>query len=252
MTHELKLAQVPQILDLMEQKKLLTTEKSQQVKTALKDAPKGAFAGEIAVQKGFVTSEELQTVLIDQTVMKAEAAANDIAAIANTGEAGKAPAWLKANWGNNGVNKASENPSIADGVSAAANVAQNIVMLANAKPELAAELKPAVEAASNLAKGIAGKGPLNEEQAAEWSKMVQAGVKQAIEKSGVAPMDGKGQPIQLEDFIRERSKETDAAVEKRLEVNKQAQAAGFAAGLADGIEAAVKERAAPSKKGFGR
>lgn len=89
---------------------------------------------QIEQQAGAVTDNALD----QQALLKVEAARDDLNTIAVNG-AQPAPAWLKANWGNNGVNPPVANPSTVDGTSAIANVAQNIVMLVNAKPELATD-----------------------------------------------------------------------------------------------------------------
>jgi hypothetical protein len=223
----MQLAEIPQILELLEQKQVITPEQKTDVLKELDKAKKErtkAFAGEIGIRLGFYDKPTLDKHLIEQTTLKAEAAVADIQEIGQSGKQ-SVPTWLKANWGNNGVNPAPEEPTIADGVSAAANVGQNIVMIVNDKPEVASSLTSevsavsAVSALANLARGIAD-GSSNRVPLAtkshEWIETAKDGLRQVIEKTGYKPTDRNGTEINLEDFISERFKEVEKGVELSL------------------------------------
>jgi hypothetical protein len=100
---------------------------------------------------------------------------------------------LVANWGNNGVNPATANPTIADGVAAAANIARGIV------------------------NGSSAVVPLDK-KAGEWMKELQVGLTSIVKASGYIPLDRQKEPkpINLEDFISERTKEIQNAISLSL------------------------------------
>lgn len=217
----MKLAEIPQILGLLQEKEIITEDQKNGVLAGLdkaKEQGKTAFAGEMGIGLGFYDQNTLNETLKEQTVRKAEAAVEDIQEISKSGKQ-EAPVWLKANWGNNGVNPAPQEPTIADGVSAAANIAQNITMIANEKPEIAKELIQAVSASANLARGIAdgstSRVPLDK-KSQEWIKESKQGLIDAIEKSGHKPTDRNGEAIKIEKFISERFKEVEKGVELSL------------------------------------
>ena len=205
-----ELANVPQILSMLHDKTgaLLSEGAKSQIDAFSKE--KRIFAGEAAVQSGLVSPAELEASLLKQSAMKAEAAGKDIATITEKGTQDKPP-FLKANWGNNGVNKPVANPTLIDASQSAANFAQNIVMLANDKPELAKELQPAVASAVALAKNLADPvkaGKLSNEERTRLTEEAVTGLKTAVEKSGVKLMAGSTE-IQLDDFIKARTQEID-------------------------------------------
>jgi len=139
---QLELAKVPQILAILEQKTIITPEQKRAILDVLdnaKSSGKTAFAGEVGVELGFYDKATLDQCLTEQAALKAEAAVKDIQTISMHGKQ-SAPTWLQANWGNNGVNPSSPQATLAEGASAAANMAQNMVMIANQHPEIAAEL----------------------------------------------------------------------------------------------------------------
>lgn len=206
----LELANVPQILSMLHDKTgaLLSKEQKSKIDALAKEMR--IFAGEAAVQSGVVTQAELESMLLKQSAMKAEAAGKDIAIIAEKGTQDKPP-FLKANWGNNGVNKPLANPTLIDASQSAANFAQNIVMLANDNPNLAKELQPAVASAVTLAQNLADPvkaGKLSNEERKRLTEEAVTGLKTAVEKSGVKLMAGSTE-IQLDDFIKARTQEID-------------------------------------------
>ena len=228
----LNLENVPQILDQLVASHLITAEQKTQVIDAIKANEKG-FAGEIAVKKGFLSQSALDAALVDQSALKADAATKDLQLIADAGVTQPVKPFLKANWGNNGVNPASQNPTPVDGASAAANIAQNIVMLANEHPALAKneKIKEAVAAGAALAKGIAGKAPLDHASLKALQDKLIGGLSEAVTASGATLKDKGGQEIKIDDFIRERSKEISAgggaAIKRSLEAGVQEISGGF-------------------------
>lgn len=226
----MELSKVPQILDILgvnkeEQKAILDFAKEKKI-----------FAGEAAIQKGFATKEKLDDALGKQAILKAEAAAADLTKGGIIGKQ-EAPKWLKANWGNNGVNPPIKEPTVVDGASATANIAQNIAMLVNDKPEIvkdpktdedkksAAAVTAAVAAASALTKGIAGKAKLDSEQAKIWMAQAKEGLELAVKKSGITPKDQKGKEINLDEYIKVRFTEIEAGVETRLKAQEAGKTA---------------------------
>ena len=214
----LALAQIPQILDILVADKQLTPEQQAHVLDQLKQGRKG-FAAEIAVADGFVTQQQAETALGRQAMMKAEAAVTDIQNIKDHGALGH-PAFLKANWGNNGVNPAATHPTRTDGVSAAANAAQNLVMLANANPALAPVLFDGVIAAASLANGIAlgnsAVTPIAKMHHA-WLATMDEALRTGAKTAPQAMTDANGKPIDIQQFIAARNAEITAAVQQTLQ-----------------------------------
>jgi hypothetical protein len=167
-----------------------------------------------------VTQEDLDQALLVQAAARSRAAVTDMRLIAERGaqDTSKTP-WVTDNWGNNGVNAAKDDPTPVDGASAVANMAQNMVVLANANPakakQTAKKLQPAVEAAEQLTSFIAGDGQvaLSADEARRLYTVVMRGLETAVKDTGVTPKDKKGQAIKLEDFIRNRGKEIEAGIE---------------------------------------
>lgn len=211
------LSQVPQILDVLAQEGHLSAEQQQVVLTKITQGEKG-FAGEIALREGFVTRPVLDGALASQAVAKTERALLDMQRIGQEGTLPH-PAWLKANWGNNGANPAPAQPSAVDGAAAAANIAQNLVMAANANPQALPELVPGIVAAANLARGIAqgdsAAVPLQKLHPG-WKQAVEQALRTAVVKGYSQPADAQGKPVDIEQFIAERGKEIDAGVVQSL------------------------------------
>jgi hypothetical protein len=224
------LEHIPQILPFLLQEGVISKESKEEVEDhlrALKNQGVNAFTGDLAVSIGVknektgnpLSQSDLLHYLGEQVTRKAEAAVDDIQTIAESGKQ-PAPPWLKANWGNNGVNHASDNSTIVDGVAAAANIAQNLVMLANEKPELAKELKSSVSAAANLARGIMDgdsfRVPLAT-KGSEWVKEVEQSLREGVQKSDTELSDNwGGQIINLDEFISERFKEIQRGIQLSL------------------------------------
>jgi hypothetical protein len=182
-----------------------------------------------------ISPEEVDKSLSEQVTQKAEAAVLDLQRLAKTGAPEEEPIyWLKANWGNSGINMAAENPTRAEGVAAAANIAQNMVMLVvqlsktdvDAARELATKLKPAVSAAANLARGILdGDSTVTPlvKKGDEWSATMIKGLERAVEATKAEPLidNWAGNETPLQKFIEERSKEVEAG--KALAVTASTQ-----------------------------
>lgn len=213
----LELTNVPQILDILVADGDLTREQQAKVLGDIKGGRKG-FAAQMAVEDGLITPAQADTALGQQAMLKAAAAAQDIQNIKDYGTLPAAP-FLKANWGNNGVNPAAAAPTRTDGVSAAANAAQNLVMIANANPALAPQLFNGVIAAASLANGIAlgdsAVTPLAKMSAA-WQQTMNDALSAAAAASPQAMVDANGKPINVQDFIAARGAEISAAVAETL------------------------------------
>lgn len=211
------LSQVPQILDLLAQEGKVTPEQQQAVLTKIKQGEKG-FAGEIALREGFITRPALDEALASQAIAKTKMALLDMQRIGQEGTLTH-PAWLKPNWGNNGVNPAATPPTMVDGVSSAANIAQNLVMAANASPQALPELVPGIVAASNLARGIvqgdSATVPLQKLHG-EWRQAMEQALRISVAKGYSQPADAQGKPVDIEQFIAARGKEIDAGVTQSL------------------------------------
>lgn len=211
------LSQVPQILDLLVEEGKVTAEQQQAVLTRIAQGERG-FAGEIALREGFIARPVLDEALVSQAVAKTRMALLDMQRIGQEGTLPH-PVWLKPNWGNNGVNPASTPPTMVDAVSSAANIAQNLVMAANASPQALPELVPGIIAASNLARGIAqGDSPTVPLQKlhAEWRQAMEQVLRRSVAKGYSLPADTQGKPVDIEQFIAERGKEIDAGVTQSL------------------------------------
>ena len=215
----LAIAQIPQILDILVEQKHLTPEQQTQVLTEIKNGRAG-FAGEIAVANGFVKPEQVEHAVLTQSLRKAEAAITDIQGLSQNHGNYTAPAWLKANWGNNGVNPAAAHPTRADGVSAAANAAQNLVMnIYGHDRENVPALRNGVLAAANLARGIAhgnsAQVPLAK-MADAWRATMNAALLEAAAKDPEMLKDANGQPVDIHAYIAARDAEIGAAVQQAL------------------------------------
>lgn len=124
------------------------------------------------------------------------------------------------------MNQARENPTVIDAASAVANMAQNMVMLANQKPEMAKQLETYVKTAVRLAEDISTNAPMEPKVAKAMLERVAVGLRTAVKESGITPADQNGNPIKLEEFIKERTKEVKAGIEARAmdqKVNKEPQ-----------------------------
>ena len=219
----MELSNIPQILDLLVQNEVITDDQQSVVLKDLEDAKnqgKRLFAGEAVVQRGFCTQEILDEYLIKQTALKSQAAVSDIKNIADNGKQ-EHPPFLKANWGNNGVNPAQKSPTIAAGVSAAANIAQNIVLLANEKPEIAKDLIKSIEASARLADALLeGKcSTIDKDKLKDLIDDVESGLRLAVNRTDHVAKDINGTPISLKDFIDQRLTEVTEAF--ALSINKE-------------------------------
>ena len=208
----LALANTPQILDILVAGYHITPAQQATVLSAIKGGRQG-FAGDIAVSDGMVKAEVRDTAILQQGVEKAEAAVVDLRRIKTSGPA-PIPAWLKPNWGNNGVNPPANPPTVAAGISAAANIAQNLVLMANANPQLTTVVEDGVLAAANLARGMAygdsAQVPLAK-MAGNWRQIMETALQMA-ERNGFQPMDANNKPIAMKDFIAARDSEINATI----------------------------------------
>lgn len=209
----LELANVPMILDMMVTRGELTASQKNQVMDEIKQGRSG-FAADIAVADGFATREQAQNALAEQAMLKTQAAVQDIQNIKDHGTLA-APSFLKTNWGNNGVNPASTAPSKIDGISAAANIAQNLTVIANQNPALAPALFNGIISAASLANGIAnGDSPITPvgKLSSQWKASMTEALQIAAQASPQSVVDSNGKPIDLNAFITARNAEIDAGV----------------------------------------
>jgi len=212
------LERVPAILQQLR----LTPEQIAQI-NAIRDSERGnrRFVGQIAVDERIVTQEQLNAALLAQVVNKGVAAERDLQTIAHNGAQGHAR-WLEANWGNRGVNRATDQPSVtAAGTASIANTAQNIVMLVNDNnPQLAGnqDVQAGVRAAARLTRFIAGTSDegLSAEQARELRNAAMAGLRRGARGVELRDTQNPPQPINLDDFIRERQTEIDRGINERI------------------------------------
>jgi hypothetical protein len=186
----MQLQQIPKLIDLLEQRKVITPE---QKATLLQDVDRGdagRFAGEYGLDRGYYSRETLDAALNEQASRRAEAAVKDLQHLFAHGKS-ELPYYLQPQWGNNGVSRLSGEATLADGMSAAANMAQNIVLLLN-QPEVGQLTQSdqklvadAVSAAANLVRGmkdgpsarvpVTGKGE-------SWLENVVSGLKFVVQK----------------------------------------------------------------------
>lgn len=209
------------------------------------------FPGEVAVSLGAIDQGTFDEYLVEHSLAKAQAAMNDIATLAKEKTPIETPAWLKANWGTNGVTKAKDmdqNPSD-DTIkaAAAANIAQNIFVTLNQHPDLLGEkmqrtftkladefdalistadnptrkpepfFKRVVSNLFSLVRGVLGGDsqavPLKK-HAEEWKKSAEVALKAIARKVEIT--DDNGTKIDMKDYIGERFKEIDRGVNLSL------------------------------------
>lgn len=240
----LKLEMVKELLGQLVDKGFLSDEQQKRVLDLRKD-PKyeGKFVGQIAVSEGMVTDAQINVALLAQVVAKGNAVEDDLHTIA-TGGAQKHAKFLEANWGNKGVNKATDKPSVTvAATSAIANTAQNIVMWVNDHhPGLAGEKEVAdgVKAAARLTRFIAGASDerLTEKEAGELRKQAMAALRRVTGKDELLDksFNPKEKPADVtmeeyksqhtvppEDYIREREIEINRGIAERLRSQQQSQ-----------------------------
>jgi hypothetical protein len=175
------------------------------------------FAGRAAVDFNYTSQDALNEMLSQQSASKVQAAVQDIAVIAERG-AQLVPDGLCANWGNNGVNPPDvQSPAIVAAVSAAANAAQNMVMVANTMPVLASALKPSVEAAQNMVTGLLSSAPVVRERAQLQQELIENGLRMIAKECPAAL------PVNVEDYISARSGEMRMGVNRRLQEQESAR-----------------------------
>lgn len=232
---EPKLPKVPQVGGLLG----LNPE---QVK-AVNDNPAKKFFGDKAVEMGLVSREKLNDALLGQSSHMSDAALQDIDTITKGGKSLSYPPFLqKPQFGNNGINIV-ENPTRVDAASASANLARTMTVIANNKPELAHDLQPFVDEADKLTKTI-----VSGEAASAFSlTMVGRGLRIAIEKSGITPADRNGNPVDLEAFIKEATKQIETGSAQSLQPQQQQQGAAPMPPSPDGASATPPAAPAPAQ-----
>lgn len=219
----LALATIPQILDLLVSKGDISAKQQQKLIADIKSGRTG-FVGEFAVADGYTTKEKLDAALAEQAVLKTQAAIADIQAIETYGTIPTPPS-LTSNWGNNGLNPTAASPTPTDGMSAAANIAQNLVMLANTNPDKQTlpVIRDGIIAAANLVRGIeqgnSAVVPLAK-MGETWRENLNNALILAVQANPhgqQAPHDAHGKPIDIYDYIAARNAEMTSAIQQTLE-----------------------------------
>lgn len=231
---EPKLPKVPQVGGLLGLNQ-------EQIK-AVNDNPEKKFFGDKAVEMGLASPEQLNTALLNQSSHMSAAARQDIDTIATTGKALSYPPFLQnPQFGNNGVNVI-ENPTRVDAASASANLARTMTVIANKRPDLAADLKPFVESLDNLTKKIAG----GEQASLPSILMATEKLKDTVEKSGITPADRNGNPVDLKTFIKETSRQIETGSAQPLQQQQQQQGPAPTPPSQDGTGAPTPPAPAPT------
>lgn len=227
----LELQKTKPILQMLVDKGQMKPEQQQWVLDGIKNgAVKGEHSGQVAVAAGAVTNEQLEAALHEQAIQKGQAAAKDIKTISERGTQ-DVPGWLKVNLGNNGVvTPAANPPKDHDGAAAAANIAQNIVIMANKAPQMAAELQTAVESAGALAVYLATPPekrtqPVELEVLHQWQMEANEGLhkiakhfeqSESLRNAVLHDNTPEAQPApklaQVDAYLMERNKEMNAAI----------------------------------------
>ncbi len=228
-----QLASVPMLLAMLVEQGVISSASQEKVVNALRvkpEAGKARFAGDLLVEMGIlnektgepVTSAIVKDCLRQQSMKKIDAALKDMQQIV-AGEKLEVPAWLKPNWGNNGLNAPASDITKEDGLSAAANMAQNLVLLVNRQPAVAKDAQTIVLALANLARGIEqGDSPRVPvlKKGEEWlseAKKFEA----LVTKTGAALSDNAGNAVDVKQFAQARFKEVTSALELTLGSQKQ-------------------------------
>lgn len=181
------------------------------------------FVGEIAVSKGFITLPKMVETLASQSTWKVEDALEDIKNIVQTGQRLGAPVTVRPHWGNNGVNPAPAQPVRIDGLSATANIAENLAILANTNPSpaLLPTIQEGIIAAAYLSRGIeqgdSAVVPLAK-LSENWRTTMNNALKIAAQANPQTLTDSKGTPINIDQFIAARNAEITAAIQQSLAI----------------------------------
>ncbi len=209
----LELAKTKRILEILVDKGVMKPEQQQWVVDGIKNgAVNGKHSGEFAVGAGLITVEVLHETLREQATQKALAAAKDIKTIVTSGTQ-EIPSWLKVNIGNGFVTTpAAVKATPIEGAAAAANIAQNIVVMANHAPKMAKELTKSVEAASALATYLAGGGDKLMEIPTEVLQQWQADASDGLRKITQHIEKNTPSSTQVESYLAEREKEISSAL----------------------------------------
>lgn len=211
------LSDVPQLITLLKEKGVLSEASVSRLLQALKQEStqeKPRFAGELAVDlqlqneqtKKPLTHVEVKQALKEQSLRKIEACVNDMQAIIK-GEHLGVPAWLTPQWGNGGVNQLTQTATIEDGISAAAVMAQNLMLLANASPAIASQAQPLVITLANIARGLANgdsaRVPINT-YGDSWIEQVSKEFQPLVEAANMPLKDNAGNAVDLDAYTQAR------------------------------------------------
>ncbi|MDX2074328.1 MAG: hypothetical protein SFX19_08215 [Alphaproteobacteria bacterium] len=164
-----------------------------------------------AVELGLIAASEVPFQLKNQSLERAAAAVEDIRTIIKSGMQ-EQPNWLDVHFSNSRSHQEGKETTTTDGAVAVANIAQNIVLLANHHPEWAEELEEAVIDAYTLVRGLGdlqSASNLSKEKRKQlWERVVQA-LRLIVEKSGEVLLDTHGGIVDIEEFLRQRSADVE-------------------------------------------
>ncbi len=230
------------------------------VETPKQEGERTPFAGQVAVQLGVIDQAMLDIELGNQSWLKVSAALQDIQTLMQRNPAAlkagekplNTPDLLQANWGLSGVTKAIPDPEnqtpqtiYAASASAAANIAQNIMVTLNNQPELLGKpmqqalnkmadsydalattannptrkpegfIKRVITDLVNFIKGITnGDSPLTpiQKKAEDWIASTKLAL-EALQEAGAEMKHSDGTTVDLKEYMNERFTEIRRGVE---------------------------------------
>lgn len=178
----------------------------------------GVSSATAAVQLGLVASSEVPFQLKNQCLERVNAAYDDIRMISKAGKQEQA-SWLEINWGGGKIYNNAKDATTTDGAVLVANIAQNLVLIANNHPELADEFEDSVAAAGTLVSGLAqlqSAAQLTKEKRKElWDKVLH-GLRYLAQNPSEALRDNKFAMIDMEKFIAQSTAEVEAPHDRLL------------------------------------
>ena len=173
-----------------------------------------------AVNLELVAASEVPFQLKKQSLERVAASLEDIRTINKSGMQ-EQPAWLEINMNSSNPHQEARELTTTDGAVIVANIAQNMVLIANHHPELAEDVEVYVAAAVTLVRGLAdlqNASNLSKEKRRRLWEEVAEGLRLTVEKSGELLLDSKGQIIDINDFIQQRANEIEYPHERLVDV----------------------------------
>lgn len=166
-----------------------------------------------------ITQKDVDTASVAVVLSKTKAAVDDLEMIRELGFRRIDTGDLRPNWGSAGqLVPATYKPNAIDAARTAAEIGANIVLEVNfANPELYSndKVRAGVYAAKQLTEGLLGISPIPKDKMHELKGKMMDGMRQVFEATHSSPvsMHGmSGEDINLEEYIKERSKEIDGGI----------------------------------------